>query len=60
MKRYLIIKCAELSNTFECDANRTPICLTNDFDKFNRYGYEIYEVQKNGEFKLIKDYGRIF
>lgn len=46
MKKYLIIECDELSDAYECDADRTPICLTDDFEKFNHYGYEIYEVQK--------------
>lgn len=55
-KMYLIIKCHELNDQYECDADRTPICLTHDYSKFKKYGYEIYEVRENNTFKLIKEY----
>lgn len=54
--KYLIIKCSELSDQYECDADRTPVCLTDDFEKYNRYGYEIYEITSENTFKLIKEY----
>lgn len=54
--KYLIIKCKELGDQWECDADRTPICITDDFDKFYQFGYEIYEILDNGTFKLIKEY----
>lgn len=54
--KYLIIKCDELSDQYECDADRTPICLTDDFEKFDKYGYEIYEITPGNTFKLIKEY----
>ena len=56
--KYLIVKCAELDDQWECDADRKPICITNDFYKYNKYGYEIYEISKSGTLKLIKKYNR--
>lgn len=53
--KYLIVKCDELGDQWECDANRTPICLTDNYSKYG-YGYEVYELQKDNTFKLIKDY----
>lgn len=54
--KYLIVKCVELGDQWECDADRTPVCITNDFDKFNQYGYEIYKICDNETFELIKQY----
>ena len=53
--KYLIIKCDELGDQWECDANRTPVCITNDYSKYG-YGYEVYELLADNTFKLIKDY----
>lgn len=52
---YLIMRCKTLSDQFECDAMREPVCLTNNPKKYG-HGYEIYEVKPNNTFKLIKDY----
>ena len=56
--KYLIIKCDELSDGWECDAYREPICMTDDYSKYG-YGYEVYELQSDNTFKLIKDYDKI-
>ena len=53
--KYLIVKCDELMDGFECDANRTPICLTDDYSNYGR-GYEVYKIKKDNTFELIKDY----
>lgn len=50
--------CEELYDQFECEANRTPIYMTDDFYKFNKFGYEIYELCDDGTFKLIKHYSK--
>lgn len=55
--KYLIIKCDELSDGWECDAYREPICMTGDYSKYG-YGYEAYELQSDNTFKLIKDYDK--
>ena len=50
MYKYLVVKCDE-------DDNREPICLIQkkDLNKYG-YGYEIYEVQKDGKLKLYKEF----
>ena len=53
--KYLIVECTELNDQWECDADRRPICLTNDYSNYGR-GYEVYEVKDNGTLNLIKDY----
>lgn len=55
--KYLIVKCSELGDQYECDADRTPVCLTDDYEKYDRYEYEIYEITSENTFKLIKEYG---
>jgi len=54
--KYLVVKCTELSDQYECDADREPICLTDNYEKFDKYGYEIYEITHGNYFKLVKDY----
>lgn len=56
MYKYLIVKCDDLNDQWECDANRTPVCLTNDYSKYNKMGYEIYEVKADGTLKQIREY----
>lgn len=53
---YLVVKCDELSDQYECDADRTPICVTKNYNKYNHPGYEIYEILSDGKLKLIKQY----
>lgn len=53
---YLIVECRALNDQFECDADRTPICVTEDYSKYNKYGYEVYEIKEDGSLKLIRDY----
>ena len=58
--KYLIIECDELGDQCECDANRIPITMTDDWEKWYEktkpdYYFEVYEF-KNNEFVLVKDY----
>lgn len=58
--KYLIIECNELGDQYECDANRTPITMTDNwvewYEKTNPdYYFEVYEF-KNNEFVLVKAY----
>ena len=58
--KYLIIKCDELNDQYECDANRTPITMTDNWMEWYKktspdYYFEVYEF-KNNEFILVKDY----
>ena len=59
MAKYLIMKCDELSDQYECDADRSPVCLADNWTYYNEYGYEVYEVLKNNTFKLIKSYEQV-
>ena len=53
--KYLIIKCDELDDQCECDAARTPVCMTDNYSKYG-YGYEVYELKSDGTFELVKEY----
>lgn len=55
MKEYLIVKCVELGDQWECDADRTPLRMVNDYSKYG-LGYEVWERKEDGSFKCIKDY----
>lgn len=56
---YLVVRCEELGDQYECDANRVPICLTEDYDKYNKQGYEIYKVLADNTFERIREYDEI-
>lgn len=52
---YLIIECSELGDQWECDANREPVCLTDNISQYG-LGYEVYQVNPDNTFTLIKEY----
>ena len=60
-EKYLIMKCEELGDQWECDCNRTPITMCEDWQKWYqqnkniKYDFEVYEF-KNNSFELIKKY----
>lgn len=58
--KYLIVMCNELGDQWECDANRTPMFITDDWRKNapTDYKFEVYEILDNGEINQtpIKDY----
>ena len=59
MKKYLIVKCEELNDQWECDANRDPLCVIYEDkipNKYKQYGYEIYEIFDNGSLALRQEY----
>lgn len=53
--KYLIIKCEELGDQWECDADRTPILITDDKSKYGR-GYEVWQINDDGTLTKIKEY----
>ena len=58
MKKYLVVKCEPLSDQYECDADRTPLFITDDW-KNNAPGckFEVYEISENGNVgECIKNY----
>ena len=61
MTKYLIVKCEELGDQFECDANREPMFLVDDWkDWFNKnhptYQFEVYKFVDDNEATLEKTY----
>lgn len=61
MTMYLIMRCDELGDQYECDANRTPICLVENWEMWydeNKpdYRFEVYEVIDNTVGDIVKDY----
>lgn len=59
--KYLVVECVTLYNQYECDADRTPICMVDEWKdtKYDAEGYEIYEVQPNGFLERIRRYTEI-
>ena len=58
---YVIVKCEELSDQFECDADRIPLLVLvnvqpEELKKFKKYGYEIYVATAGGTLKKIQRY----
>ena len=58
--KYLIVECDELGDQYECDANRIPITMTDDWKEWYKntnpdYYFEVYEFKDN-KFILVKNY----
>ena len=54
---YLIIKCDELGDQWECDAKRIPLRIVTDYSPYMEYGYEVYKIdKKTGNLTLIQEY----
>lgn len=53
---YLIIKATPLSDQWETDADRTPVCITTDTTPYEGEGYEIYQINPDGTLEQIKEY----
>ena len=61
MTKYLIVKCTELVDEFECDADREPMFLVDNWeDWFNKnhptYQFEVYKFVDGNEATLEKTY----
>lgn len=61
MTKYLIVKCAPLSDQYECDADREPMFLVDDWeDWFEKnhptYQFEVYKFVDEEEAVLEKTY----
>ena len=57
---YLIMKCEPLGDQWECDADRSPITLTEDWMKWYQatkpdYDFEVY-AYVNNTFQCVKSY----
>ena len=61
MTKYLIVKCEELGDQYECDANREPMFLVDDWEKWYhdnlpRYKFEVYKFEDDKQCTLEKTY----
>ena len=57
MFKYLLVQCEELHDQFECDCNRTPVRLVEDYKTVDTDGMEVYEIFENGEIgNCVKSY----
>ena len=67
MKKYLIMQCKLLGDQWECDANRTPLVMVNNYEEWLLknidmdllYQFEVYELIED-KFKLILSYDDIY
>ncbi len=60
MSTYLIMKCKMLDDQFECDADRIPEAITDNWLKWYEnnhpdFDFEVWEY-KNGYFSLVNSY----
>ena len=58
--KYLIMKCEELNDQWETDADRIPVTMVDDWKKWEKefkpkWFYEVYELINNS-FTLIKEW----
>lgn len=57
MSKYLVVKCKELGDQYECDADRTPMFMCDSWEDLElNYAFEVWEFMNNGQFERIKDY----
>ena len=56
IKEYLIVRCYPLNDQYECDADRMPICVTDDYSQYDDDStYEIYAIYNDGRIKMIRE-----
>lgn len=53
--RYLIVRFDYLNDQYECEADRIPIYMTDDYinNAPTDYDYEVYEVQSDNSLQRI-------
>lgn len=54
----VVVKCKPLLDGWECEFDRTPICMVSHSVATKNYGgkqYEHYAVMPNGRLELIKE-----
>ena len=50
---YIIVKCTELVDQYECEYDRELLKVVSDYAPYNKKGYEIYEISTNGTLNCI-------
>ena len=57
MMKCLIVKCVPLNDQWECDADRIPMFITDDWKRdAPDYTFEVWEIKENYTLELIRDY----
>lgn len=61
MTKYLIVKCEPLSDQYECDCDREPMFLVDDWNDWIEknhptYWFEVYKFADSEKAELIKEY----
>lgn len=54
----VVVHCKPLNDQWECEFDRTPVCLTSRENAERAYGgrcYEHYAVMPNGRFTRVKE-----
>lgn len=58
--KYLMVVCEELGDQYECDANRTPEAITDDWEKYceehSQNYYDVWEIREDNSLYLIREY----
>ncbi len=60
-KKHLIVKSEPLQDGYECECDKQPIVIVEDWKEWYKkskvnYHFEVYEILDNGEIKLIKEW----
>ena len=55
--KYLIVECHKLGDQWECDADRTPICITENPSEYG-VGYEVWKILSDGTLEKIRGYDK--
>ena len=54
MAQYLIVKFDECGDQWECDGNRTPIFMTDNWQRdYPDYEFEVYELEADNTLKYV-------
>jgi len=60
MSTYLIMRCDMLNDQYECDADRTPVAITDNWQKWYKNNYPDFDFEvweyKNSNFKVVNSY----
>lgn len=60
MGKYLIVRCIDLNDQYECDADRRPIVLVDNWEEWisahPKEHYEVYKVGFGGRLYRIYTY----
>lgn len=60
MSKYLIVKCNELDDQWECDADRIPMYITDNWKKnIPTYKFEVWEIKSDNILECVREYDEV-